>query len=166
LLLRQSIFSVHLHLLINPPFLRRYRLPPPFPPLPRHKQELEFGTALNQKYNKELAARLKAPENVSRKNLLVRWKGCDGDNVAWSSKCHNLQSMATKQSTQPSLSDSASEPDSDCNRSSHAQAYASVDWANRVAQKIGKRTLLAAFDGTVPPNGVTLSKNAECVGDG
>lgn len=81
------------------------------PPIP-NIEELDFGTALNQRYNKEVAARLKAPENVVRKASL---------------------------------------------------AYANVDWANRVAQKIGKRTLLCAFDATVPPAGVTLCKNAECV---
>lgn len=75
-------------------------------------QELDFGTALNQQYNQQLAARLKANEKQSRKNLL---------------------------------------------------AFANVDWANRVAQKLGKRALLAAFDGTVPASGVTLCKNAEYV---
>ena len=65
-----------------------------------------------QRYNKELAARLKVAENVSRKQLL---------------------------------------------------AYANVDWANRVAQRLGggKRALLCAFDGTVPAQAVTLCKNAE-----
>lgn len=42
-----------------------------------------------------------------------------------------------------------------------SQQYANVDWANRLAQKIGKRTLLATFDKTVNANGVTLNKNAE-----
>lgn len=41
------------------------------PPVP-NIEEVSFGTALNQKYNKEVAARLKAPENIARKYIVVR----------------------------------------------------------------------------------------------